>query len=307
MSINYKGYEYFYVNGSSHTKGGGFETTNAAWTWEFMGPYYKEHYNVEWNTCEDVNWGTRLSEIIGIPCHNHAMQGGGLDRAIRKTYEFIEDNWDNKHKFFIILETPDESRTDVYYNPWKEFFLMNDSQESGFHHATTNYFPEPSNIDDVQEDFKWYYEKFHNRKEHFKANNRNLAGLYSFCKRVGIPIKIMQRDWSYYTEYYDKTDIISSSDNSLNLIDFCIQNKRQIKHETNFTVIDGHPGYFAHIEYAKLIKEWLEINLINNVQVVNMENDKQKEKTNKKLLWENQFKKSLKELSERDPFIYGKN
>ena len=65
--MSYKGYEYFYVNGSSHTKGGGFEGEDQlAWTRELMVPYYKEHYNVEWNTCEDVNWGTRLSELIDI-------------------------------------------------------------------------------------------------------------------------------------------------------------------------------------------------------------------------------------------------
>jgi hypothetical protein len=262
MSTNYKGYEYFYVNGSSHTKGGGFECAGTTWTWEPMAPYYKEHYNVEWTNCEDVNWGTRLSELIGIPCHNHALQGGGLDRAIRKTYEFIESNWDNRHKFFIILETPDQSRVDVYYNPWREYFLMNDD-EAGFRTATTNYFPDPPNVDDVQEDFKWYYEKFHNRIEHFKANERNLAGLYSFCKRAGIAIKIMDGHHRavHYKANYDKTDVISYDNGDLNLIDWCINNKKQIKHETNSTVLDGHPGYFAHIEYAKIVKEWLDINL----------------------------------------------
>jgi hypothetical protein len=262
MSTNYKGYDYFYVNGSSHTKGGGFEGPDTkTWTWELMAPYYKEHYGVEWTGCDEVNWGTRLSELIGIPCHNHSMQGGGLDRVIRKTYEFIESNWQNRHRFFIILETPGPDRIDVYYNPWREYFLMNDDYDTGFKYATPNYFPEPEGVENLQEEFRHYYDKFHNRLEHFKSNERNLTGLYSFCKRAKIPIKIMQGDRSHYAEYYDAIDIISPPDNSLNLIDWCARNQRQIKHETNFEVIDGHPGYFAHIEYAKLLKEWLDANL----------------------------------------------
>ncbi len=262
MLTNYKSYEFFYINGSSHTKGGGFEIEGQrAWTTELMVPYYKEHYNVSWSSPEEVSWGNRLSELIGIPCHNHAMQGGGLDRAIRKTYEFIEQHWEDRHKFFIILETPDPSRADIYYNPWHQFFLLNDDQDTGFKHATPNYFPEPDNVEELQSDFKFYYETFHNRLEHFKANERNLNGLYSFCKRAGIAIKIMQGNRSYYTKYYDRSDIISPDDDSMNLIDWCMQNKMQIKHETDFAVIDGHPGYFAHIKYAGLLKEWLDINL----------------------------------------------
>ena len=263
MSTNYKGYEYFYVNGSSHTKGGGFESADQkAWTRELMVPYYKEHYGVEWQGCDDVNWGTRLSELTGIPCHNYAMQGGGLDRVIRITYEFIESNWENRNKFFIILETPDQSRADVYYNPWRQYFLMNDDIETGFKYATANYFPFPEGTEELQDDFKFYYEKFHNRLELFKANERNLAGLYSFCKRSGIAIKIMDSQRGFhYKNNYEKADVISYEDNSMNLIDWCINNKKQIKHETNNTVIDGHPGYFGHIEYAKLVKEWLDINL----------------------------------------------
>lgn len=262
---HYKNYEFFYVNGCSHTKGGGFENASQkAWTWEPMSKYYKEHYNVEWTGPDEVNWATRLSEIIGIPCHNHAIQGGGLDRIIRKTYEFIESKWSDRDKFFIILETPDPSRIDLYYSPLKEYFILNseyDGNKQQFKYATTNYFPVPDGIDELQDKFKFYFDNFYNLKEHFKANERNLLGLYSFCKRAGIAIKLMQGERGIGSNYYDKTDIISPSDNSLNLIDWCIQNNKQIKHETNFEIIDGHPGYFAHIEYAKILKEWLDINL----------------------------------------------
>jgi hypothetical protein len=263
MSANYKTYEFFYVNGSSHSAGGGFENHSQGGYWaEQMFSYYKENYNVEWYGYEDVNWGARLSQLIGIPCHNHAAQGGGLDRAIRMTYEFIESNWDQRANFFIILELPDQSRVDVYYKPWQKYFIMNDDQDTGFKYATPNYFPVPHGTDILQEDFKFYYDTFHNRIEHYKSNERQLVGLYSFCKRANIAIKLMDGNRSnHYKNHYDISDIISYPDNRLNLINWAMDGNKQIKHETNSVVPDGHPGYFAHIEYAKLVKEWLDDNL----------------------------------------------
>lgn len=270
----YKGYEYFYVNGSSHTKGGGFETHAQSGYWsEEMYTFYKNTYNVAWNSCEEVNWAYRLSQQIGVPCINDAMQGGGAARVVRRTYEHIESNWDKRHDFFIILEIPDPSRLDVYYQPLQEYFLVNVGPHIKFDvevFATLSYFPKTPNIEQYQGDFKTYVEKFHNTFEEFKKNERNVLGLYSFCKRENIAIKLLDGSERMYKSCFEKSDTInpvgidSSDIRCLNLIDWCINNKKQIKHETNFSVIDGHPGYFAHIEYATIVKNWLDDNLEMN-------------------------------------------
>lgn len=259
--MTYKGYDFFYTNGSSHTKGGGFESsTEEGWFHTEMNAYYKTHYNVSWKSCDEVNYASRLSKLLDIKVYNEAMQGGGLDRVIRKTYEFIESNWRNRHNFFIILETPDASRIDLYYKPYKKHLIVNDDNKGSLY-GTTNYFPKPKNIEECQNDVKFYGEKFYDRRQHHNDNERKLTGLYSFCKRENIAIKLMS-GFRFHNQTYDANDIISGIDNdSLDLIGWCINNKKQIKHETNGEIIDGHPGYFAHIEYANIWKEWLDKNL----------------------------------------------
>lgn len=261
--MSYKGYEWFYVNGSSHTKGGGFETSDVGgWFSEDMQDYYLKHYNVTWKSCEEVSFASRLSKLLDIKVVNEAIQGGSLDRVIRKTYEFIESHWDERHKYFIILETPDASRLDLYYKPLKQHLIVNDDN-NGSLFGTTSYFPKQLGVDDIQDDFKFYAEKFYDLDRHHKDNERKLIGLYSFCKKEKIRLKLMSgfRLHNYY-DAYDETDIISGLDSDkFDLISWCIENKKQIKHETNFEIIDGHPGYFAHIEYAQILKDWLDKNL----------------------------------------------
>ena len=70
---------------------------------------YESYHNVTWKNRGEVNWGKRLSEIIGIDCINEAQSGGGPMRSIRMTYDFIHKNWDKKDKFFII------KNTSIYY------------------------------------------------------------------------------------------------------------------------------------------------------------------------------------------------
>lgn len=261
--MSYKGYEWFYVNGSSHTKGGGFETSDAGgWFSEEMQDYYLKHYNVIWKSCEEVSFASRLSKLLDIKVVNDAIQGGGLDRVIRKTYEYIESHWDQRHKFFIILETPDESRVDLYYKPWNQYFVVNDNNKGSFY-GTPNYFPKPKNIEECQNDIKFYHDKFYDKKQHYNKNERNLIGLYSFCKKANIAIKLMSGlRMIHYQDIYHQSDIISAmNSDEYDIINWCITNKKQIKHETNFEVTDGHPGYFAHIEYAKIWKDWLDKNL----------------------------------------------
>lgn len=266
----YKNYTSFYVNGSSHTAGGGFESSNDIST--KMKLYYKKHYNVEWKSHTEVNWATRLSELINIPCVNEAKQGGGLDRAIRKTYQFIENNPKDIGNFFIILEIPDWSRIDLYYEPLKQHLVVNtllgDHQRS-FLYATTNYFPPAPNMDEIQPEIKKWWETFHNESVYYMQLERKLAGLYSFCKRLGIPIKIMSSLWIhdfYKNHCYDESDFfrLDVDQGNVHLNDiyhYARQYKKLIPDETNGTILDNHPGYFAHIDYAKLVKEYLDLNL----------------------------------------------
>ena len=257
---NYKGYEFFYTNGSSHTKGGGLEEPTLRNGWPVLKKY-QEKYNVSWNNRDEVCWPTRLSENLGIPVVNEAECGGGLFRAVRMAYRFIEDNLHVKDKFFIILELPDPGRLDLYYKPANSYYIVNTHEGGKLHWATPNYYPNREQDDLEQEDFRNYVDKHVDWNHIAKLYDSTLAGFYSYCKLRKIPVKLLNRIVSTgYNSLYEKTDLVSPGNKNLDIFHYCIDNAHLIWDEIE-GIDDGHPGYFGHIRYAEFMKKWLDKNL----------------------------------------------
>jgi hypothetical protein len=64
----------------------------------------------------------------------------------------------------------------------------------------------------------------------------------------------------YFKDCFHKDDIIKFKENNRNydIATWCHDNKKTIKHEIEGYSNDGHPGYFGHIEYATLLKNFLD-------------------------------------------------
>ena len=137
--MDFSKYKFFYINGTSFTEGGGLEEESLINTG--VPNEYKKKYNISWKNRMEVNWGKRLENTIGIKCINEAKSGGSASRVIRKTYDFIYNNWKDKDKFFIILEYPDVSRCDVFLNNINEYYIVNtDIKTNKLQYATREYF-----------------------------------------------------------------------------------------------------------------------------------------------------------------------
>lgn len=255
-------YKYFYVNGCSHSQGGGLEEPNIRPV--SVRPIYEELYGVTWENRSEVNYGKRLSEIIGIPCINESTSGSGVDRIVRKTYDFIYDRWEEKDKFFIILEAPDPSRSDVLYSPTKEYFIVNSGYDENlddykFTYATREYYNLEYKKPDIekQELFKTWFENHYDYVEKLKSDERSFIGLYSFCKLNGIKVFVMNT--TFMNECFDKKDVLDFENAGFkyDLHAWCEKNKMTIVDETKGRINDGHPGYYGHIEYAKRIAKYM--------------------------------------------------
>lgn len=257
---NYKGYEFFYTNGSSLTKGGGLEQPSIRPGWPVLNKY-KEKYNVTWNDRDEVNWPTRLSNLLDIPVVNEAECGGGLFREIRMAYDFIETNFYKKDKFFIILEcTYDHNRFDIFYKPDNSYFIVNSNRDNTLQWATKNYYPKRPDDGNIQKDFINYYNKHLNVDRISKDYYQALAGFYSYCKQLDIPIKLtsMLTFETFDNKIYDKTDCCINPE-CMDIFSFIIKNELSIQDE--IAVDDWHPGYFGHMKYAEYMKDWLDVNL----------------------------------------------
>jgi hypothetical protein len=274
--MDFSKYKYFYVGGCSHSQGGGLEEPSIKP--ESVRPIYEELYGVTWKNRLEVNYGSRLSEIIGVRCINESESGSGVDRIVRKTYDFIYKNWGERDRFFVILEVPDASRSEVLYAPTKEYFIVNSNyskQKNNFKfiYATREYHNVNYYKTDLekQEIFKTWFNNHYDCEEKLKSDERLFIGLYSFCKLNGIKIFVMNT--TFIAECFDKKDVIDfDSIGYSDLHGWCVRNKMAICDETNGRSGDNHPGYFGHIEYAKKLAEYIknvdDCNIIKNKKTI---------------------------------------
>lgn len=264
--MSFYGYEKFYVNGCSHSQGGGLEGPERRDDSVFH--LYKEKYGIQkWEDRTRLNFAHHLSELIGIPHLNEAESGGGTERVVRMAYNWIYDNWDIRDKIFLVLENPDPSRFEVYYRPLDTYFILNSSingDNGKFLSAVRKYYGESSKEanEDRQLEFlflKWF--GLHaNIRENWKKIERDFVGLYSFCKLNGIKIFLMTPNNVMFKECFDKNDIIKFGNDEKNydICSWASDNKKTIRDELDGKSSDGHPGYFGHKEYAKLLKNFIE-------------------------------------------------
>lgn len=264
-SMDFNKYEFFYVNGSSHCEGGGLEESNI----RGIGVHglYKKIHNVTWKNREEVNFGYRLSKLINVECINEAKSGSGVQRIVRMTYDFIEKNWKNKDKFFIILDKPDPGRCDVFFNKTNNYYIVNSNNTDGVYSlagATRDYFNPKILQEDLQykDDFINWHKNHFNFEVNFKNDEYALVGLYSFCKFNNIKIFLMQKNWLLLQEAFDDSDIIkfAADKEAYDIHSYCLRNKLTITDELKGELTDYedlHPGYYGHIEYANELYKFL--------------------------------------------------
>ena len=256
MIEDFKKYKFFYVNGSSFSEGGGLEEPEIRN--ESFRHVYEKEYGVSWKNRKEINWGHRLSELIGIPCINEAQSGGGPMRSIRMAYDFIYKNWNKRNEFFIILENPDASRCDVYHKKTNSYFIVNtDMKTNKMLSASRDYWNKKYSNEDnnLQYVFNNWVDNHFDLKNQIIENEKALIGLYSFCKSNGIKIFMMHNTFFIFTNIISNDDILKDD-----IYDFSLKNKLTISDEINKFGIkteDTHPGYFGHIEYAKQIYKFL--------------------------------------------------
>ena len=257
--MDFSKYKYFYVNGCSHTEGGGLEEPKIKKN--SVIPIYEKKYAITWKNRKEINFGKRLEEIIGIKCINDAKSGSGVDRMVRTTYEFINNHWKEKDNFFIILERPDETHSEVFYNELNEYVIVNSVyDDKTFQSAAVDYY-NPKYVkteNDLYELFKNWFKNHYNFTEKFKNDEKAFVGLYSFCKVNNIKIFIMSKNFHYFVDTFDEEDLIKFDNKyPADIWNFATNNKLTISDETDGEYMDGHPGYFGHIEYAKRLANFL--------------------------------------------------
>ena len=271
-------YNIAYFNGCSFTQGGGLETELDV-DWNEVDEngvekdlkdgrrdvlkIYNEVYGIPyWKTRLDVAYPSIFSDITGIQTINDAQSGGGIERIIRTTQDFLFQNWNNKENILLILELADFTRLEFYSNTFNQYVLFNytvhpennivDDWFSCRDYAKRTY-SDDNNV--LRPALKSYVSECLNPKHIFQKLTRDLVNFLSFLKLNEINFYITE-DLNY--ELIGMKNRIFS-DYVLPIgspYQWAQNNKGRIVDEVSIN--DVHPGVLGHRGYAKELVSYLE-------------------------------------------------
>jgi len=245
-----------YVAGSSFSEGGGLYQQD-------IKDLYKEIHSVEWNNFHEVTYGYRVAKKLNLDLVMDAKCGGGLERVIRKFYEFIKNKSDTElSKVFFIIEPPSATgRIDLYSNVEKKHFMINtndiksDQQTEvgiSFDYVTGENLSET----DLKDFFRQryfrnvvlsYLQDFYDPDKYEDKITGNFIFMVSHMLYKKLNFLIMP----FHLKIFRKNDL----DKHLlpDIFEWTKKNKLTIENELDSKSNDGHPGYFGHKEFSEVI------------------------------------------------------
>lgn len=271
-------FQKIYINGSSLSCGGSLEKNTIAYK------HYTENLGVpKWENEKDVSYGNVLGNMLGIECFNDAKQGGGLDRIIRKTFDFIDtlsqEEIDTTLFLFDIPLQP--SRMEIYSKEFKDFLVVSIYDREwefnihgekikssiSFSRAYTDAKIKLSLNDYKKHEsiIKKYADEYYDYEMETKRLLRQLILFYNFLDNKKISYNIDLNDSLFTAVGHDNNDNFKIYSNNYsyktnpNIIPIksiwqtSVYHQWRICDEINDNQ-DSHLGYYGNIKYAEFIK-----------------------------------------------------
>lgn len=193
-----------YINGSSLSCGGGLEPHTQAFS------IYTESLR-KWHDSKDVSYGNVLGKMLGVGVINEAKQGGGLDRLIRKTYEYINSKnkiqLDNTLFLFDIPIQP--ARFEVFSKQYNDWFVVSVSYRDSLkdpHQITIS--TKDGQIDSILSFSRDYMNsKLHLEFDELKKHNQILCDWVKEYHDYEREAKRLLRELTFFYCYLDKLKI----------------------------------------------------------------------------------------------------
>jgi hypothetical protein len=261
--------KYIYANGTSVTAGGGFE------------PYeYRNDVRDAYKSCKDnelpdsqieCTYPYFLKKQIGnIELINDAKCGSGIERLVRTSMDWIENNQDKLNETIFIFEAQFGIRLDWYVNEWQDFGILNAAKnmkgEYPFNLVKTWY------IDDMAEQIGWN-EKYKDAIDSYM--NNFFDGDLQFKKEINLLILFVsylnQLNLDYYISLPSSLDSIFKIKDLFNKLiphrknlslcfntdiwNYCKLNKLLISDEVDDG--DNHIGYYGAQKVAFMIYDFI--------------------------------------------------
>ena len=259
--MSWRNFDTIYVNGCSHTAGGGFYDDGTR-------ELYKEIYDLTWGTERDINYPRLLSNHFDCDLVDDSRCGSGAPRLVRKTFEYIFKVGIERAKktlFIFQINTP-VHRLEYYCSEINDYLIVNVQYENDGSfkyvtavdsHSPNEWINNPKFYEGkITEDVRRLIKEYHDPMVYLDKIHNEIIGLFSYLDYHNI-----EYFFGFDTGNISKPvneDRRIDIEGSQTVIEYCNKKKLTISDETNGRSIDGHPGYYGHREYANKLINFLE-------------------------------------------------
>ena len=270
-----KKYKYLYTNGSSFTAGGGLEIQKGE-----IQKFFFEEQGLHWDDPREVAYPRRLADKLGVELYDDSECGGGPERVIRMTYDYLRKGKQHCQDTLFILEFPtSHNRMDIWSNWLNKYLICNPN----YHDLTdTNRFLDNLSITQgyykyndselmdkqIKPELMTYLLNFHSIQEYDTKIVNAAVGLISLMLQMGVDFFVTDSGFTMRaTEYYDNFAneyMFPFEENDL--FKWSYKTGKTLREEMNGLTNDNHPGYTAHKEWAEKVYDYIcEINPNYNI------------------------------------------
>lgn len=260
-----------YCNGCSTMAGGGLEVVNTE-----LLKYYKDVYNVEWNSERDIMWPKLVSNHFNMNIYDYSKSGAGIERFVRETYDFINNNSEIIDETIFFIECPIIwNKVDVWSNKHNKYLICNTDlnyDERGkctytlkdIHICDDYFYQSKEEKDEMESSIKpqLLESMFKTWNPHRYTDKimQNLLGLIAFMKLKNLEFYLLPSAIDFHPLFKNfpniKDNFLSLKiDDEFDINDFhnWQSSRFTITKETNGIFIDTHGGYFAHKRFAEAV------------------------------------------------------
>lgn len=265
--MNLSNKKYLYVNGSSISAGGGFESYEHR---QDVRDVYSHNQYLLPDTQIECSYPYHISTQLNLELINDSKSGSGIDRLIRTTMDWVESNPAKLNETIFIFEIQLGIRLDWYVNEWKNYGILNASKnyddEYQFTLVKNWYYDNKLEQEDWNQKYKSnideYFKNFFDDNEQYLDNIRQIVMFVSYLNGLGIEYLVSTPDGlpNFYENYLNK--IIPYKSNLRNLFDnniwkYCDINQMLILHELAGQNSDNHIGYIGNKKLAYQISNFI--------------------------------------------------
>ena len=153
--------KYLVTNGSSVTKGGGFENYQYR---QDVRDFYKSK-GIDVPIQEECTYTYHLSKLLNSQPINLAKCGSGMRRLVRTSYDWIYNNLDKIEDTTFIFELQDGVRMEIFLTEYNKFGVVNgfigEPEWGEDYHMVMNWFEDDISPDELTQKYKSRLNMYH--------------------------------------------------------------------------------------------------------------------------------------------------